>query len=42
MEPAETCIDGSEHEDEGIDQEDGTTHFVCVRCRFEWYEEDAS
>lgn len=42
MEPAEACIDGSEHDAEGIEQADGTTYFLCRRCRFEWYEEDAS
>lgn len=42
MEHDEACIGGTEHDAEGTEQEDGTTYFVCRRCRFEWYEEDQS
>lgn len=42
MESEQACVDGSEHDAEGVEQGDGTTYFLCVRCRFEWHEEDAS
>lgn len=42
MGPEETCIGGSDHDAEGRDEGDGTTHFLCRRCRYEWYEEDQS
>lgn len=42
MELEDACVGGSEHDAEGTDEGDGTTHFVCRRCRYEWYEEDHS